>query len=160
MIKEIDEKSKNWGQVKGGRNSHGNTKKIKIPIKDEKLAELIGIILGDGNIQNKNSIYQVRIAGDSNKDKDYIMNYLKPLCDSLFGIDSKIYKHKTFNELFVHIHSKNVVKFLISVGMQAGNKIKNQVTIPGWVLENDSYLKACIRGLIDTDGSVYELLPH
>ena len=44
---------KNGGQVKGGKLSTGTTKKIIIPKKDEKLAELIGIILGDGNIQQK-----------------------------------------------------------------------------------------------------------
>ena len=49
-----------------------NIKKITIPQKDEKLAELVGIILGDGNIyvrKGKNSNnYQFRIVGDSIKE--------------------------------------------------------------------------------------------
>ncbi|MBI4972274.1 MAG: LAGLIDADG family homing endonuclease [Candidatus Omnitrophica bacterium] len=44
--------------------------------------------------------------------------------------------------------------------MKAGDKISNKVTIPGWIIENEKYSKACIRGLIDTDGCVYELKPH
>src|SRR3989344_4923979 len=65
-----------WGQSKGGTNSPGSTVQIKIPNKDEKLAELIGIILGDGNINyykkgKKIGVYQVNIAGDKNLDREY-----------------------------------------------------------------------------------------
>lgn len=140
--------------------SRGNIKEIKIPEKNERLAELIGIILGDGNIQYDRHGYSLRIVGDSIKDKEYLLGYVKPLCDSLFGVDSKVSKHRTFNELFIKVHRKRVLEFLFSVGLAAGDKIKSQETIPRWVFENDQYLKACIRGLVDTDGSIYELLPH
>ncbi|MBI2659821.1 LAGLIDADG family homing endonuclease [Candidatus Woesearchaeota archaeon] len=53
-----------------------------------------------------------------------------------------------------------VVDFLIDTGLKPNDKIKSQVTIPDWIKENDSYLRSCIRGLIDTDGCVYEMLPH
>ena len=46
------------------------------------------------------------------------------------------------------------------LGLKPGNKIKSQTTIPKWIWKSDELLKACVRGLIDTDGSVYELLPH
>jgi intein/homing endonuclease len=36
-----------------------------------------------------------------------------------------------------------------------GNKIRNQVTIPKWIKENNEFLKRCIKGLIDTDGCIY-----
>ena len=48
IIKELEE---NWGQSKGGKNSTGNLKEIKIPERDKELAEFWGILLGDGNIQ-------------------------------------------------------------------------------------------------------------
>lgn len=139
-----------------------NVKEITIPKRDERLAELVGIILGDGYIQynTKKSQYSIRIAGDSNKDREYIINYVKPLCDSLFGLESTIRKHQIWNALYIIINRKKAVEFLLSIGMQAGDKIKNQATIPKWILENDCFLRVCIRGLIDTDGSVYELLPH
>ena len=153
-----------WGQIKGGTNSSGTTKSIKIPEKNAELAELVGIILGDGNIQiakkNKSTSYMLRIVGDSRKDKEYLINYVKPLCDSLFGLDAKIKPHYMFNGLYVIVNSKNVTEFLLSIGLQAGNKIKNGVTIPPWIQKDVSLLKKCIRGLIDTDGSIYELKPH
>ena len=39
--------------------------------------------------------------------------------------------------------------------MRVGNKIKHQVDIPNWVKRNKSYSIACLRGLVDTDGSVF-----
>ncbi len=136
-----------------------NKKTIKFPERSEQLAELVGIILGDGNIQYTAG-YQLRIVGDSTKDRDYLINYVKPLIDSLFNVEARIYKHKTFKELFVNVANKRIVEFLLSIGMVHGDKIKNNASIPSWVLNNDTYLKACIRGLVDTDGSIYELKPH
>ena len=155
----MEVKTKNWGQVKGGKLSSGTTKAIKIPAKDEKLAELVGIILGDGNIQHTGP-YQLRIVGDSIKDKDYMLNYVKPLLDSLFEVNSGVYKHYKFNAIYIYISSKKIIEFLISIGLKGGNKIESKVSIPSWILENNSYTKACIRGLVDTDGSIYELKPH
>ena len=38
--------------------------------------------------------------------------------------------------------------------MPIGNKLENNVKIPDWVFDDSNLLKACIRGLIDTDGSI------
>ena len=139
-------------------------KEVKLPPKSKKLAELVGIILGDGNVHKfigkKSTSYMVRIAGDSVKDKEYLINYVKPLCDGLFGIESQVHKHKIHNEMFINLNSKLIVEFFESMGLTCGNKIINQITIPNWISTDSSFLKACIRGLVDTDGSLYELKPH
>ena len=139
-------------------------KAIKIPPKDEKLAELVGIILGDGNIHKfigkKSTSYMVRIAGDSVKDKEYLIDYVKPLCDSLFDIESQIHLHKSHKEMFINLNSKLIVEFFELMGLTCGDKIVNQITIPPWIQVSLLFLKACIRGLVDTDGSIYELKPH
>ncbi len=133
------------------------------PDKDEKLAELVGIILGDGNIyvhkRGKSTAYMVRITGNSVTDSEYLFGYVKPLCENIFGTPIKTYKHKKCKELFLILYSKTAVDFLISIGLKAGDKIQQQVSIPKWIFENDLFLKACIRGLVDTDGSIYELKP-
>ena len=36
------------------------------------------------------------------------------------------------------------------------NKKKNKIRIPSWIYTNNDYLKACIRGLVDTDGCLYK----
>ena len=68
-----------------------NLKKIRIPKKDGRLAEFIGIVLGDGYIQSyrkgtKISTHRVAIAGNSKKDFVYLKKYLTPLIKELFDI--------------------------------------------------------------------------
>ena len=143
-------------------------KKINIPKKDEKLAEFVGIVLGDGNIHEYKGFYNgrvietnaIRIAGDSNKDKEYLESYVASLGKELFGLKACFYKQKDANTLYIIFNGKQIIEFMIHIGLKSGNKIKSQVTIPEWIWESEECLKACIRGLIDTDGSVYELLPY
>ena len=142
--------------------SWGNIKIINIPEKDARLAELVGILLGDGNIyfcskSKRICSYSVRIAGDFEKDRDYHLNYIAPLCNDLFKINVRIRNHTVNNERFVCLESRLLIDFLISIGLKAGDKIKNKVGIPNWIFENTEFLKACLRGLIDTDGSVYRM---
>ena len=145
--------------------SWGNIKVINIPAKDERLAELVGIILGDGNIhfyQKSRDIshYSLRIAGNYIKDYEYLTKYVANLCEDLFLIKVKFYKQPKTNCLYILLQGRLVIDFLINIGLKSGNKIKSQVTIPKWIWENDNYLKFCVRGLIDTDGCIYEMTPH
>jgi len=77
----------------------------------------------------------------------------------LFGIEPKIELRKS-NEMLIIVHSKKIVEFFNNQGLKYGDKIRNQVTIPAWIFKKKSYLRACIRGLIDTDGCIYALKPH
>jgi DNA-binding transcriptional regulator WhiA len=37
------------------------------------------------------------------------------------------------------------------------NKVSGQVDIPAWIIEDKGFMKGVLRGLWDTDGSVYKL---
>jgi len=107
----------NWGKCKGGLNSEGSTKSITRPKFSSQLAELVGIILGDGNVHvfrksKKIRTYMLRIAGDFTKDRTYLSNYVFNLCKHLFGINPKLHYQAYKNEMFVILHSKKVVNFL------------------------------------------------
>lgn len=125
-------------------------KEVKIPMRDELLAEFVGIILGDGNISD----YAVRITLDSIADKDYI-EYVSKLIIKLFDIKPKILKHKKYRAVDVVMYRRNIVDFCISLGLKVGDKIKQGVDIPEWIKQNTEYSKACVRGLVDTDGCVF-----
>ncbi len=158
-------KKENWGQIKGGNNSSGTTKKILLPKFSENLAEFVGILLGDGHIckyqkNKKIRTYMVVIAGDSRYDKEYLRNHVYHLSKNLFDIEPKFYESKRSNGFYLLLHSVKLIDYLSNMGLKSGNKIKNQVTIPLWVWKKNSYIRKCIRGLFDTDGCVYELLPH
>ena len=142
----------------------GNLKQITIPPKSVKLAEFVGIILGDGNIHfykkgKKIGTYMIRIALDKIKDKDYYTNYIPLLGKNLFGLAPKYY-FQGGNQALVIYHSRKLVDFFIDMGLKPGSKKTNQTTIPLWIWEKDEWLRACIRGLLDTDGSFYEMKPH
>lgn len=155
----LEERNENWGMSKGGRRSEGNTKSIEIP-SENKLPEVVGIIFGDGNIKSFKSddgstSYSVRIVGDSRY--DYIEGYVKELFEEVFGLEGKIKREDDENTVRLKFHSKKLVDFLISKGLKKGDKIRNNITIPDWIKKNNDFLKRFIRGLFDTDGSVYEL---
>ncbi len=154
------------GQEKRGLNSKGKTKNIKIPNDSKKLAEFYGAMLGDGNSHrtkyyklrdNKRGVYVIRIVGDSRLDKKYHLNCLKPMVEKLFNIrvNSRFFKGR--NVMLIEAFGIKLVEFLEKKGFPPRNKIKNKLRISDWIKTNKIYLKACLRGLYDTDGSVYKL---
>jgi len=98
----------------------------------------------------------LRISGHKKNDYDYLTRYVRNLIKNLFGTESKISKRKG-NDLSIIVHSRKLIEFFVRFNLKAGNKIKNQITIPKWIFENESYLRSCVRGLIDTDGSIFRM---
>ena len=122
-------------------------KPIKSVVIDEKLAECVGILLGDGCIEQRGI---VSVALNGVDEKEYV-EYVISLLYDVFGFTTKIYNKKGKGVNLV-INSRNLVSFLLSIGMKSGNKVVNQVGVPSWVKENLDFCIACLRGLIDTDG--------
>ncbi|TSC95090.1 MAG: Uncharacterized protein CEN87_102 [Parcubacteria group bacterium Licking1014_1] len=127
---------------------------ISKPKNNANLAEFIGIMLGDGGISSKT---QASITLHKEDSKEYIPF----VCDSiknLFSINPTVYysdhgSHK--NVGLIIISSTSFVDFLLTKGLEKGNKVKQQVDIPDWIKLNRNFSKFCLRGLIDTDGCVY-----
>jgi intein/homing endonuclease len=158
IVKRFDN---NWGRSKGGKNSKGNLKNIKIPNKGKDLAEFWGIVLGDGHVQKikkyKIGVYNIKIAGHSIDDRDYLLDFVKPLCEKLFEVKSRTYEPKNKKGLYIIIEGRKIIDFFENNEFKSGNKIINQTTIPKWIKKNDRFLASCLRGLYDTDGSFYRL---
>ena len=126
--------------------------------RDDSLAEFIGIMLGDGHMNNK--IYRQQISFNGVNETKY-MEYVKNKIISLFNIYPKErwernQKDVTGNEkgMFLYFDSKNLFQTLIYHGLKAGNKVKNQVRVPDWIKKEKSLMKSCLKGLFDTDGSI------
>lgn len=113
-----------------------------------KLAELAGIILGDGGITSS----QVRITLNRKSDREYA-GFVRKLMRGVFNESPSIGEYH--NVLTLTISGINVTEELERIGLKRGNKVVNQIAIPKWILRNKNYARACLRGLIDTDGSVY-----
>lgn len=121
------------------------------PKYSEELAELIGIVLGDGSVTRG----QIIITLNSKDDKEfseYVVNLLKKLFDVHVGIHYR----KDSMALSCVVSRVGIVKYCVEkLGLRVGNKVKQQVDIPDWIKKNNAYAIACVRGLIDTDGSVF-----
>jgi len=152
MMKKYKKQLPKW-RLKGSAAIAGfNLKKIRYPQLDEKLAEFIGIYLGDGTITK----YFIKISGDNRYDKPYF-NYIADLVYELFGLKSKIVKDRRegINTVYLIISSKSLCEFLRdNYWIKYGHKIKNKTCVPSEILKDDKLSVACLRGLIDTDGSV------
>lgn len=129
----------------------GKKKGIQRPRYSSALAEFTGILLGDGGISN----YQVTVTLHRIDDKMY-GQFFRSLVKKLFNIPVGIYEDKRSLATNYVLSRKELVGFCEErLGLVVGNKIIHQVDVPDWIMQQPKYYTACIRGLIDTDGSVY-----
>lgn len=135
--------------MKNPNKSH--RKIIQYPSESKDLAELMGVVFGDGGINNP---WQLVISMNSIADKDYSI-YCKTLLEKLFQIDVTTRKRPNQNTLVLVCSSTNLVDFLVSKGATRGNKVTQNLDIPRWIIRNNSFSKAFVKGLTDTDGCLY-----
>ena len=130
---------------------------VTIPNKiTPKLAEFIGILLGDGSISQPE--YQICISMDGVLDDKYINTLVKGHFIHLFKKEPGIYYSKTNRNVRCFIYSKDVFDYLtIKLGLPSGEKKYNPNNrIPKIFFNNDKLLKNAIRGLFDTEGGLYQ----
>jgi len=148
------------GRRKGGIKAIANlrrsgftpyVKKYSLPIGfSEKLAEYVGIMLGDGCITPG----QFNITLNSIADSEYVY-FVSQLEKNLFGEEPKSYKRKDSKALVLYYNSRFIIRYLLSIGLKIGNKVRQQVDVPNWIKSHPLYKIACVRGLMDTDGGVF-----
>ena len=144
-----------WWYKKGQYNHVGCIKgplPIKIPHFSKKLAEFTGIIIGDGGITKS----QVIISTNSVDDKKYGF-YIKRLIKKLFDVNASIYYVSGVRVMTIAVSRKKLVEFCNKkLGLSIGNKLKQNLDIPAWIRKNSEFEKACIRGIMDTDGCIFK----
>ena len=143
----------NWGQMKGGSNSNAGGKgevKIKIPELNSRFSELLGAYLGDGTLTK----YFMRITADHRYSLPYLQ-YLASIVEESLGIKPSIRIPSNRNIAYLEIRSKQFSDYLKEeFGFSFGDKIKNKQRIPEQILKDQRLSIACLRGLMDTDGSI------
>lgn len=127
-------------------------KEIKRPRLSPLLAEFVGILIGDGGIRNG---IQVVISFNQATELAYAQ-WIQRVVKRLFGLESFQSLRKDNLGGDVVVSSVKLVKWLEKVaGLRPGNKLRNGLNMPAWIWERRSYQIACLRGLMDTDGSFY-----
>ncbi len=116
----------------------------------EILAEIIGITLGDGELFDYPRCQRLRIYCNI-KESDYL-NEIEKIIRTFFRKKPYTYHQPYKGESYIEIYKKNLN---ILLEMASGDKIRNKAKIPSWIFKNKKYLKACLRGLFDTDDCCY-----
>ena len=132
---------------------------MTLQLDDPRIAEFVGIMLGDGSIGiykckdvgRTTIMHQLKITVDS-REAEYI-SYLCSLMSSVFNVNPVVNYKSNENTADIRIFRKKVIEFAISqIGLKLSPKWNN-ATIP------DVYMRAdlatyVLRGLFDTDGCV------
>ncbi len=117
-----------------------------------ELAEIMGIILGDGGLyaihRNKFSLIVTL-----NKLERKYLRYVKSLCENHF-YPYKFYAFDAAHSLMLQSQSTYIGKYMLEAGMRLGDKIRSGVAMPEWIFQ-EKLLKYFIRGMFDTDGCIY-----
>lgn len=123
----------------------------------KKLAEFVGILLGDGSLclkdERGNTNNRLKITFNTKDDAQYI-TYVKNLIKDLFEIEPVIKPRKyEKNTTDIFLFKKEIILFLINkIGLKLSPKWGRAV-IPEKFLTNDLELYI-LRGYFDTDGSL------
>lgn len=116
-------------------------------------AELTGIIIGDGCLYGNFNSYCTMITGHPDDDKEFY-EILRKNINSIIGRDPRIKIHQRALRLIVT--DKKFFNFFVEdLGMKYDGDKCHNVTIPEVILKNKELAISCIRGIFDTDGSVF-----
>lgn len=122
------------------------------------LAEVVGAFIGDGCLSNFKNHGQrktcIAFAGNWKNDEEYYRKIIVPILNKQFNCSKKYYRGKKDNTLRYALHGKKIVNFFIGLGMPVGLK-GNRIKIPKEILKDEKLILACVRGIFNTDGSVY-----
>ena len=138
-FKEWRERMKEEGRIKSvypGFNKNGD------------LAELIGLILGDGHI----GVFprsEVLVISFNSKNTEQINRYAK-IVEKVFKKRPAVSKVSGKNCITIKLYEKNISKRL-NIPTGSRKKVKNKA--PKWILSNEDYIVRYLRGLYEAEGS-------
>ncbi len=124
-------------------------------LKNKKLlAYITGIAIGDGNLSNPNGrAVRLRVTCDNKYPK--LKECIKESLRILFPKNKIAEVIRKDGCIDISVYS-NELENILEWKAKEGSKANQNISIPIWILENRIYLKECLRGLIQTDGSIYK----
>ena len=125
---------------------------------DEDLAELLGIHIGDGCISRTKRYAEYYLGGDITEEREYHDSWVGPLFNKkiMQPVLQKnvIYKeHPKVGVYGFYIFNDKLVSFFEKLGIKAGTKLP--IEVPVEIRTNKRLTKRFLRGLFDTDGTIY-----
>lgn len=118
------------------------------------LAELIGVILGDGHIGKFPRCESLRIVGNFDN-QGFIRRYAH-FVEKIFKKSPTVAKVNGSKATTITIYEREISKRL---EISHGSRAKLQYVLPAWIKNHRSYLIRFLRGLYEAEGSVSHHLP-
>lgn len=122
--------------------------------KDGDLAELIGVVLGDGHIEVFPRCEALYILSSSNN-RGFVRRY-SILVERVFGKKPHVVKLNFSNCTRIRVYERQISRRL---NVPTGNRKNATYTIPRWIYTNKQYLLRYLRGLYEAEGSASVHLP-
>ena len=127
----------------------GRIKSIYPPLeKNGDLAELIGVILGDGHICAYPRSEELRLVSNSNN-PGFIKRYAQ-LMEDIFKKKPYIIPSKSANCTKIGFYEKYIGE---RIGIPSGARKNLKIKIPEWIFKNEEYTVRYLRGLYEAEGS-------
>lgn len=122
--------------------------------KDENLAFLFGLVLGDGHIEKFPRTERLLIALGT--DKPGLVSFTTSVMEKVFSKKPVVMKPSYANVARVTFYQKFISKRL---NIPSGSRGKLEIKFPAWIKSNRKYLLACLRGLFEAEGFLSIHLP-
>jgi hypothetical protein len=116
----------------------------------EQESEILGILFGDGSLSRTERSVLITVTGNKIDDRSYLLEHVKTLFLKVFELELTSRYRYGENTMDLYRQSKRVAAILHSWGMPFGLKKLEDLTPKLEVIPS-----AFIRGVFDTDGSVY-----
>ncbi len=113
------------------------------------LAELIGVILGDGHIQKFPRTERLLIFSNANN-PGFVKRYAD-IVERLFEKKPYVYKQTSKNCIRISLYEKHISQRL---KIPTGARGKLYFSVPRWVMRDKTYVKRYLRGLYEAEGSL------
>lgn len=125
-----------------------NRKEYADFVKNENLAELIGVVLGDGHIEKFPRTERLIISSNS-KNVGFVKRYAN-IVEQLFEKKPLCMKSIDKNCIRISVYEKFISKRL---NIPCGNRKEFDAIIPNWILKEERFILAYLRGLYEAEGS-------
>jgi DNA-binding transcriptional regulator WhiA len=115
--------------------------------KDGDLAELIGVILGDGHIRKFPRTEELSIFSHS-EDTGFVARYSK-LIERIFDKKPATTRHSGGNCTRIRIYQKHIQERL---GIPYSPRGPLSIRVPKWIFQDKMYIVRYLRGLYEAEG--------
>lgn len=124
------------------------------------LAEVVGFFIGDGCLSKSPRMNRPSesktflLTGSSNRNSEEYFNHLNNILFENFKVKCNLYHRKDNDVFLLRTGNKDIINFFLSLGYSFGPKSRT-IFIPQEILKNRLLTISCLRGIFNSDGSIY-----